>query len=131
MWQLNISLGNEALFRNHYKTRKSCPTSLAKTHGKLCVCTCVRVRVCVCPCVCFGGCIFLCSLPAPFVILFRSSMAPCFQDNSPPPPTTVSNSALNPPLPPSVSASYPACRLEMISSAWESNGAVGRRHGQL
>lgn len=41
VWQLNISLGNEALFRNHYKARKSCPMSLAKTHGKCCVCLCV------------------------------------------------------------------------------------------
>lgn len=43
VWQLNISLGNEAVFRNHYKGRKSCPMSLAKTHGKLCVSMCVCV----------------------------------------------------------------------------------------
>lgn len=50
VWQLNVSLGNEALFRNHYKARKSCPMSLAKTHGEalgLLVCrVCVCVRAC-------------------------------------------------------------------------------------
>lgn len=56
VWQLNISLGNEALFRNHYKARKSCPMSLAKTHGEapgrlVCECVCARRRVCVCVCV--------------------------------------------------------------------------------
>ncbi len=125
VWQLNISLGNEALFRNHYKTRKSCPTSLAKTHGKLCACVSVGVCVCVCRwvlvCVPYLHHPSFCSthpwlFASKITLPFRQSPAVLW---------------ILPSLLSSLPGLLPSCRLQMISSAWESNGPVGGHHGQI
>lgn len=97
VWQLNISLGNDALFKNHYKTRKSCPLCLAIAHGK------VYVSVGVCVLVGFP----VHPLLLLSITLIPSSMALCFQDNSP--SQSVSRRAVNPlllPWPPSLHVNY-------------------------
>lgn len=111
VWQLSLSLGSKALFRNHYKTRNFCPLSITAAHGS------VYLSVCVCCCVFLRSPSFCSTHPWLFAskITLCLSLQQCWK-NSPP--------FLAP------SHIFPACQEEIISSAWKSNGAVGRDRGQ-
>lgn len=81
VWQLSLSPGSKALFRNHYKTRKFCPLNRTAAHGS------VYLSVCLCVCCCVSFC-------STYPWLFASKItlslkqSPAVLEPPPPPPSS-------------------------------------------